>query len=114
MLASQGPVGTRGGVEWMRGPGACPGWGATLLLHEATRTSTRPPPCPTSAPCPYRTPFGCQHSLGASAKRSGARINTSCPPPIYRPGEGIDGPLADKSAVRQYIVRLRGITDVAC
>src|SRR5216683_2800532 len=21
----------------------------------ATRTSTRPPPCPTSAPCPYRT-----------------------------------------------------------
>jgi hypothetical protein len=22
-------------------------------------------------------------------------------PPIYRPGEGIDGPLADKSAVRQ-------------
>jgi len=33
MLASQGPVGTRGGVEWMRGPGACPGWGATWLLH---------------------------------------------------------------------------------
>jgi len=35
-------------------------------------------------------------------------------PPIYRPGERIDGPSADKSAVRQYIVRLRGITDVAC
>jgi hypothetical protein len=33
-------------------------------------------------------------------------------PPIYRPGEGIDGPLADKSAVRQYIVRLRGITEL--
>src|SRR5713101_8331334 len=54
------PVGTSGGVEWMRGPGACPGWGATFVLHgtptnrRATRTSTRPPPCPTSAPCPYR------------------------------------------------------------
>src|SRR6266851_5381296 len=98
MLAAQGPVGTRGGVEWMRGPGACPGWGATCLLHAvptgarchqdkhqaptlphirplslqdpirsstvifaphspngATTSSTRPPPCPTSAPCPYRT-----------------------------------------------------------
>jgi hypothetical protein len=33
--------------------------------------------------------------------------------PIYRPGERIAGPLADKSAVRQYIVRLRGITDGA-
>ena len=38
----------------------------------------------------------------------------SCTSPIYRPLERIDGPLADKSAVRQYIVRLRGITDVAC
>jgi hypothetical protein len=35
-------------------------------------------------------------------------------PPIYRPGEHIDGPLADKSALRQYIVRLRGITAGAC
>jgi hypothetical protein len=35
-------------------------------------------------------------------------------PPIYRPGERIDGLLADKSAVRQSIVRLRGMTDVAC
>src|SRR6266851_2376416 len=26
--------------------------------------------------------FGRQHSLGASAKRSGARLNTPCPPPI--------------------------------
>src|SRR5216683_7384814 len=25
------------------------------LDRVATRTSTRPPPCPTSAPCPYRT-----------------------------------------------------------
>src|SRR5260221_8148094 len=32
------------------------------LDRVATRTSTRPPPCPTSAPCPYRTPFGRQHS----------------------------------------------------
>ena len=35
-------------------------------------------------------------------------------PPIYRPGERIGGPLADKSAVRQSIVRLRGFTDLAC
>src|SRR6266851_3328621 len=49
MLASQSPVGTRGGVEWMRGPCACPRWGATCLLHEAPNgsrchqeTSTRP------------------------------------------------------------------------
>src|SRR6266851_4787157 len=32
-FAAQGPVGTRGGVEWMRGPGACPRWGATFVLH---------------------------------------------------------------------------------
>src|SRR5713101_8228172 len=61
VLAAQGPVGTRGGVEWMRRPCACPGWGATCLLHAVPdgsrchQTSTRPPPCPTSAPCPYRT-----------------------------------------------------------
>ena len=35
-------------------------------------------------------------------------------PPIDRPGERIDGPLTDKSALRQYIVRLRGITAGAC
>jgi hypothetical protein len=54
-------VGTRGGVERMRGPCACPGgrairWGS--LGHDGrppTRTSTRPPPIPASAPCPYRT-----------------------------------------------------------
>src|SRR5260221_12473499 len=40
MLAAQGPVGTRGGVEWMRGAGACPGWGATCLLH-AVPTGSR-------------------------------------------------------------------------
>ena len=34
--------------------------------------------------------------------------------PIYRPGERIDGSSADQSALRQYIVRLRGITAVAC
>src|SRR5216684_4983650 len=33
VLAAQGPVGTRGGVEWMRGPCACPRGGATCLLH---------------------------------------------------------------------------------
>src|SRR5216683_2759823 len=55
------PVGTRGGVGRMRGPCACPGgdetgWPhATQTNRHATRTSTRPPPCPTSAPCPYRT-----------------------------------------------------------
>ena len=46
-----------------------------------------------------------QPSVGADLART---------PPIYRPGERIDGPSADKSAVRQYIVRLRDITDVAC
>ena len=39
VLAAQGPVGTRGGVEWTRGPGACPGWGATCLLHEVSNGS---------------------------------------------------------------------------
>ena len=33
--------------------------------------------------------------------------------PIYRPGERIAGPVADKSALRQSIVRLQGIIDVA-
>ncbi len=32
-------------------------------------------------------------------------------PPIYRPGERIDRPMAYLSALRQYIVRLRDITD---
>src|SRR5260370_34734205 len=36
-LAAQGPVGTRGRVEWMRGPGACPRWGA------CPGCSTKPP-----------------------------------------------------------------------
>jgi len=55
------PVGTRGGVGWMRGPCACPGGDATGWPHatqttrQATRTSTRPPPFSTSTPCPYRT-----------------------------------------------------------
>jgi hypothetical protein len=33
-------------------------------------------------------------------------------PPIDRPLAGIDGPLADQSAVRQSIGRLRGMTDL--
>ena len=54
------PVGTRGGVGWMRGPCACPCRNATMLLHGtlanrvATRTSTRPPHPPHPSPCPYR------------------------------------------------------------
>ncbi len=58
------PVGTRGGVGWMRGPCACPRGNALRLgsvRHDgrtATRTSTRPPPVPTSAPCPYRPEGG--------------------------------------------------------
>ncbi len=90
------PVGTRGGRGEGWGPGACPagmtsGLGCvrpTGLIP--TRTSTRPPHPPHSAPCPYRmqdalprfgrhhssggwaasvpmgmiTPFGWQHSLG--------------------------------------------------
>ena len=39
-----------------------------------------------------------QPSVGADLSRT---------QPIYRPGERSDGPLADKSAVRQSIVRLR-------
>src|SRR5712692_1326545 len=31
-LRPRPPVGTRGGVGWMRGPCACPGWGG-LALH---------------------------------------------------------------------------------
>jgi hypothetical protein len=34
------------------------------LDRVASRTSTRLPPFPTSALCPYRTPFGRQHSTG--------------------------------------------------
>src|SRR5947209_3485227 len=33
------PVGTRGGVEWMRGPCACPGWAATCWLHAVPKES---------------------------------------------------------------------------
>src|SRR6266567_5959810 len=45
-------VGTRGGVERMRGPRACP----VCLLAYPGRTSTRPPPILTPAPCPYESP----------------------------------------------------------
>jgi hypothetical protein len=40
-------------------------------------------------------------ALWASAKRSGARINTPCPSPIYRQMACRCPPQADKSAVRQ-------------
>ena len=54
------PVGTRGGVGWMRGPCACPGSRTSGLGcvrptgRIPTRTSTRPPHPPHSTPCPYR------------------------------------------------------------
>ncbi|SRR5216683_2759824 len=55
------PVGTRGGCGAGWGPCACPG-GMTIGLGCVrptglipTRTSTRPPHPPHSAPCPYRT-----------------------------------------------------------
>src|SRR5229473_913174 len=47
------------------------------LDRVATRTSTRPPPCPTSAPCPYRT--GNAHSPIRSSKF--IRGNALTPPP---------------------------------
>src|SRR5258708_6767423 len=57
-----------------------------------TRTSTRPPPPPHPTPCPYRTAYvsccirSSKFIRGLSeAKRSGARINTPCPSPMYRP-----------------------------
>jgi len=56
-------VGTGGRVERMRGPCACPPGDATLVPHLlmnrlASRTGTRPPPIPSSTPCPYRTSTG--------------------------------------------------------
>src|SRR5258706_9032674 len=46
---SQCPVGTRGGMGWMWGPCACPGWGTDPLESQsprttrgASRTGTRP------------------------------------------------------------------------
>src|SRR5258706_5402068 len=57
----QRPVGTRGGMGWMWGPCACPGWGTDPLESQsprttrgASRTGTRPPPFSSSTPCPYR------------------------------------------------------------
>src|SRR5216683_1954597 len=40
------------------------------LDRVATRTRIRPPPCPSSAPCPYITSFGRQHSSGCLFKLS--------------------------------------------
>src|SRR5216684_833355 len=108
------PVGTRGGVGWMRGPCACPRPSVTILPHGtptnriATRTSTRLPPCPTSAPCPYRTGIHAFPSLVVKNHQDGAaplphsvvnihqdrgrhitgfgrQHSLSCTPPIYRP-----------------------------
>src|SRR5216684_3591056 len=93
------PVGTRGGVGWMRGPCACPRPSVTILPHGtptnriATRTSTRPPPCPSSAPCPYRTGIHAFPSLvvnnhqdrGRHITGFGRQHSLSCTPPIYRP-----------------------------
>jgi hypothetical protein len=45
-----------------------------------------------------------QHLLRAIHGEQVNRVvgaDLSCTSPIYRPGEGIDEPLADKSAVRQ-------------
>src|SRR5437868_4961330 len=63
-LAAQRSVGTRGGVGWWRGPGACPGWSATHFPDRThanrvvTRTSTRPPPVPTPPLVPTARTLG--------------------------------------------------------
>src|SRR5579872_717258 len=72
-LAVQRPVGTRGGVGWMWGPCACPRPVHVIRRDiiiprenlSAMRTSTRPPPLPASAPCPYWT--GLRHYSVRSA-----------------------------------------------
>ena len=82
MREKASPVGTRGGVEWMRGPGACPRRNATIMVHAtqanraAGRTSTRPPPLPASALCPYRTRTPRLHSPIRSSQfiRTEARL----------------------------------------
>src|SRR5260370_29217587 len=74
--ARPSPVGTRGGVEWMRGPGACPRWGVTCLLH-AVPTWIALPPGQAQGPHPaphlplvptgrvtHITQFGRQNSSG--------------------------------------------------
>src|ERR1700680_1974687 len=54
-------VGTRGGRVEGRGPCACPcchplrAKAMTQTSRTPTRTGTRPPPIPSSTPCPYRT-----------------------------------------------------------
>src|SRR5258706_3655781 len=57
------------------------------LDRVASRTSTRPPPCPTSAPCPYRTPCGRQHSSGEhrdqdAGDHKGPPVPTPRPSPL--------------------------------
>src|SRR5260221_11792333 len=49
----------------MRGPGACPGWGATCVLHEVPKGIALPPgqaPGPHPAPHPPLVPTG-PHSV---------------------------------------------------
>ncbi len=62
MLAAQGPVGTRGGVEWMRRPCACPRWGATCLLH-AVPTGSR---CHQAPTLPHIRPLSLQDPIRLS------------------------------------------------
>jgi len=59
------PVGTRGGVGWMRGPGACPGGDATGWLHR-TQINVMPAgqaPGPRPAPRPPLVPTGCRQTF---------------------------------------------------
>src|SRR5713226_3561476 len=73
MLASQGPVGTRGGVVWMRGPCACPGWGATCLLH-AVPTGSRCHQDKHKAPTlPHIRPLSLQDPMRSSTFIRGTR-----------------------------------------
>ena len=71
-----GPVGTRGGVEWMRGPCACPHWGATGLLHEVPTGSRchqdkhKAPTLPLIRPLSLQDPFGRQQSSGVQMNLS--------------------------------------------
>jgi hypothetical protein len=78
MGLSLSSVGTRSGVEWMRGPCACPPRALTNLLYGTpakrtrTRTSTRPLPSPHLPLVPTGRRwvflgiilFVCQHSSG--------------------------------------------------
>src|SRR5713226_5518896 len=78
VLAAQGPVGTRGRVEWMRGPCACPRWGATCLLH-AVPTGSRCHQDKHQAPSlPHIRPLSLQDPIRSSKFIRG---NALTPPP---------------------------------